>query len=325
MRIGFVGFSGPLLYDYGVEASRTAADLVDSPNPLLDSPFGLMLLYDELWFACRSLCPENMRSLDFVRFLDEEGLLPDVGEAMKSLPSPSDDPHFVMAATAAGDPFRQYGDLVAALRLDWGVVPDNHTHQLRVGGATLSANGLSADVVRLDIEIQARLERDDVELIGNSYGQSLLQRVNTGIGAADLAHVLVVDRIPNVMSPKGPYHPVIKDLREDSYLKAFRRWIAESATETTPAEAEKFKASVELRLQEAKEEALLQSFDESRLFYSTAKTLTGIVADLFAPGASALKDIIVNVQEAREARHSRWQGFLISLDKTVRRGAADNT
>jgi hypothetical protein len=34
----------------------------DSPNPILDSPFGLMLLYDELWFLTKDLCPTNLRN-----------------------------------------------------------------------------------------------------------------------------------------------------------------------------------------------------------------------------------------------------------------------
>src|SRR5215204_5796630 len=71
VRIGLVGLSTPIAFDYGVEATRTLADVASSPNPILDSPFGLMLLYDELWFVCRSLCPENMRGCSFVRFLDE--------------------------------------------------------------------------------------------------------------------------------------------------------------------------------------------------------------------------------------------------------------
>lgn len=51
MRIGLVGLSSPLFYDYGISAGRAPSDLYDSPNPVLDSPFGLMLLYDELWFS----------------------------------------------------------------------------------------------------------------------------------------------------------------------------------------------------------------------------------------------------------------------------------
>src|SRR5689334_3222402 len=75
-RIAFVGLSGPIFYDYNNQATRAASDLIDSPNPVLDSPFGLMLLFDEVWFLCRSLCPENLRGASFVKFVDETSLLP---------------------------------------------------------------------------------------------------------------------------------------------------------------------------------------------------------------------------------------------------------
>ena len=52
VRIGYIGLSTPLAYDYSVDARRAPSDLHSSPNPLLDSPYGLMLLYDELWFLC---------------------------------------------------------------------------------------------------------------------------------------------------------------------------------------------------------------------------------------------------------------------------------
>jgi hypothetical protein len=73
MRIAYVGLSGPLFYDYGHLATPGPADMQSSPNPILDSPYGLLLLFDELWFLTRSVCPENMRELDYVRFLDEAG------------------------------------------------------------------------------------------------------------------------------------------------------------------------------------------------------------------------------------------------------------
>ena len=43
----------------------------DSPNPIIESPLGLMIFYDEILFLCRSICPENMRNLPYVKFVDE--------------------------------------------------------------------------------------------------------------------------------------------------------------------------------------------------------------------------------------------------------------
>ena len=55
-RIAYIGLSYPLLYDYQHQAEMTENDVADSPNPIIESPLGLMILYDELWFLCESIC-----------------------------------------------------------------------------------------------------------------------------------------------------------------------------------------------------------------------------------------------------------------------------
>lgn len=39
-----------------------------------------MILFDDIIFACRSFCTENLRNASFVRFLDEEGLAPNLSD-----------------------------------------------------------------------------------------------------------------------------------------------------------------------------------------------------------------------------------------------------
>jgi len=75
-RIAYVGLSTPVFYDYKYPAPQSKADTRSSPNPILDSPYRLLLLYDEIWFLTRSLCPNNMRTLSYVKFLDEENEVP---------------------------------------------------------------------------------------------------------------------------------------------------------------------------------------------------------------------------------------------------------
>lgn len=72
LRRALVGFSSPVGYSYEYPAEKTPNDERSSPNPVLMGATGLFVLYDEIWFACRSLCPQNMRSLSYVKFLDVE-------------------------------------------------------------------------------------------------------------------------------------------------------------------------------------------------------------------------------------------------------------
>ena len=124
-RHAYVGLSGPLLYDYEVQAERGPADLVSSPNPILDSPFGLLLLYDDIWFLTRSLCPQNMRELPYVHFLDEEAALPTLSDIDVEGPARrlSADPVMADLYSSVQSLFRRYDRVLRTLRIDWGDVP----------------------------------------------------------------------------------------------------------------------------------------------------------------------------------------------------------
>jgi hypothetical protein len=289
---------------------------VSSPNPVLDSPFGLMLLYDELWFLCRSLCPENMRDLHFVRFIDEEGLLPDMSDFDSR--RAYDEWAELERVSETRDWRPGFGEVIARLPTTWETACDNHTHTLQVGSVRTAANAGSPDKILFDIEVLKRLDRSDVELVGNTFGQWWLESVSPGVREQDLAHVLVIDQIPNYLSRLGPYHPVIDDVREDRFLKDFRRWISDTA-ETSVEEAIKVKAEVEQRLRDAQEEALLARLDPRTYHVSTAKTMTGFVAGLIVPGVGAAAGMAENVRDSRAAKRDRWQGFLVSFAQAARR------
>ena len=173
MRIGLIGLSTPIAFDYGVEATRAPADLASSPNPILDSPFGLMLLYDELWFLTRSLCPENMRGCSFVRFLDEEGLMPDAADIDTALGYTQ----FLMARAAEGFAHAPPPSGPASIEPPetWEAKWDNHSHALRLGSQNLSANAGDVMLIVFDLEVLKTLGRDDVELISNGIGQNRVE------------------------------------------------------------------------------------------------------------------------------------------------------
>ena len=46
-RTAYIGISYPLLYDYRYQADKSPNDLLDSPNPIIESPLGLMIFYDK--------------------------------------------------------------------------------------------------------------------------------------------------------------------------------------------------------------------------------------------------------------------------------------
>lgn len=312
MRIGLIGLSTPVAFDYGVEATRAPADLTSSPNPILDSPFGLMLLYDELWFLTRSLCPENMRNCSFVRFLDEEGLMPDAAEIDTAFGYT----RFLMARAAEG--VAHAPALPGPTSIEppgtWEAKWENHSHGLRLGSEDLSANAGDVMLIVFDLEVLKTLGRHDVELIGNGIGQRRVEELRPAMREMDLAHVLTVDHIPNYIDRLGPYHPVIDEVRDDRMLRYFRRWISETA-ETSPQDARKMKEDVENRIKEAQRELFLEYLDPRSHYTSVAKTITGAIGDLVVPGVGTAAQLIQDVRTARGARNERWQGFLVSLKR----------
>lgn len=109
------------MYDYKHPAEKSQNDLSDSPNPIIESPLGVMILYDELIFLCKSVCPNNMRNLPYVKFVDElypnfyfSGILDNVNKLEE----------FIVLNTKLS-----YEDIEKSLNIDgWGT--DVHTHSL---------------------------------------------------------------------------------------------------------------------------------------------------------------------------------------------------
>jgi len=63
--VAYIGLSGPVCYDYKNSLNRKY------PNPILEAPLGLMILYDEVVFLDEAVCPKSMRKLEFVKFLSD--------------------------------------------------------------------------------------------------------------------------------------------------------------------------------------------------------------------------------------------------------------
>ena len=314
-RIAFVGLSGPLMYDYRQPAATAPSDLSSSPNPIFDSPYGLLLLYDEIWFLCRSLCPNNMRGLPFVHFLDEEQRLPDVNaidvaplaEAFRA------DPAAQQRFDAVQSLFAHYDAVRRSLRIDWDAAPDNHTHGLQIGALRTSANAVSLENILFDLQVVERLEDSRVELFANSFARRYLDSASRP-KATDLTQLLVVDRIPNWQSPAGPYHPIIDEVRDDRYLSEFREWIAGTTENADASDVKEVKTQVEAALEESKKRLLVRHLDESRMFNAAGKTIIATAAELVVPFVGATSGLVQDAKEAHSATKLRWQGFLVNLE-----------
>ena len=313
MRKAYIGLSSPIMYDYKQEASKAPSDLQSSPNPVLDSPFGIMLLFDELIFLCRSLCPENMRNLSYVRFLDEEGKLPEVKDLdYKTIEKYKDSSPIL--STDLDNPSSErisYQELLKMHGVYWGPGLDNHTHGLKIGDITAGGN---ADLHNLifDLIVIERIGDPNIELITNLYTQRYFEPSLNASLKSRLTELLIIKGIPNYLTPKGPYHPCIDEVRENQYLVDFRSWISNVKLCPKESELKEIASEIESQIQKAQDEIFLKYLNPKSHYKSIGKAAIGDIVGFFVPGISTLASAIEERQREKENINRRWQGFIIS-------------
>ncbi|WP_434141476.1 hypothetical protein JQR84_24410 (plasmid) [Pseudomonas luteola] len=317
-RIAYVGLSSPIFYDYANQASRCASDNRSSPNPILDGPVGLMLLYDEVWFLCESLCPQNMRHLNYVKFLDRTNLL----KGFEFDGSTSDDFFSEEQVGAQRLHFNTYNKVLFEKGVHWHRATDNHSHSLSVKGLDIehiSGNSMDHRNVAFDLCMTNHLGRN-VELITNLFTESLFQP-STSFVRQDLAQNILIRNIPNYLTPSGPYSPCIDELRAHDLLSYFRKWISDKYDSFDGQESKEIVEAVERTIEEEKNRLFYKYHDRKNEYISVGKTTLGFFSDYLLPGGSAILDLFNQRAESRAKESKRWQGFVSNANNVFRERA----
>ena len=315
-RTAYIGISYPLLYDYRHQANKSVNDLSDSPNPIIESPLGLMIFYDEIVFLCKSVCPNNMRNLPYVKFVDElypdfdfQGILDHTQEMESSISIISD---------------LSYFDIVKMLNIKAWRGVDTHTHALKIGDAIVSANSNEYSFL-FDLYIFEALQNlydANIELIANS--RYTLESFNSG-AKAELIDRIIIPGIPNYISIDGPYHSCIEELRENKYIKDFRSWIIKKNTNIQRAEIEEVCVAVQKNIEEVKENIFKEYLENNSgfsYFKSTGNTILKTAAGmLYSPISviDAFAGCVVGGKNALNAKSVRWQGFVMESQNIVKK------
>lgn len=328
MRIAYYGLSSPIFYDYKIQVDKTHNDTWDSPNPVLDSGFGTILLFDEIWFFCRSLCPQNMRKLPYVKFLDD--FIDDSFDLTK-LDEINIDKIWNQLGGEKGteerefnlhDNFKIYRDVVSRVGINWEAAPDNHTHTIEVGGKQYNGNSMRPDNILFDLAtveiLKKQYKKKDIELITNSFTQSYLDNPGSILSQSNLTELLVIEKIPGYLTNYGPYHGCIEEVRENSYLKSYREWVSGIKLNHDPKELHDVKMEVENVIAEAQKRQFLQYLDPDSTFESISKTIIGAAADEIIPYVSTVKGVVDDLKEKKEKKKIMWQGFIITAKDQIK-------
>lgn len=314
-RIAYIGISYPLLYDYKHQADRSVNDLLDSPNPIIESPLGLIVFYDEILFLCRSVCPNNMRSLPYVKFVDE--LYPDFDFSRINEYTDKLQDSITMNIKLS------YNDIEKLLNVQgWGA--DNHTHALKLGETILSANSNESNFL-FDLYVFQALQnlyKDDIELIANS--RYPLESFNGG-AEAELIDRIIIPGIPNYLSFSGPYHECMEELRQNKYIQDFRRWIIENHNNIQRKEIKEMCSAVEQNIKEVQENTFIRYLEDNSgysLSKSTGSTILKMAIGMTSPAISAIDAFAGCIDKGKnflDAKSLRWQGFIITSRNTMKR------
>lgn len=314
-RTAYIGISYPLLYDYKHQAKRSLNDLLDSPNPIIESPLGLMIFYDEILFLCKSVCPNNMRDLPYVKFVDE--LYPNFyfSDILKCVNEISNS---ITLNTKLS-----YDDIVKSLNVQgWGA--DIHTHSLRIGDITIYANS-NKDKFLFDMYVFQALQQqysEDIELIANSRYD--LKTFNSG-AKTEFIDRIIIPGIPNYIGVDGPYHACMEELRENKYLKDFRRWIIEKHSNLQRTEIDEMCVAVKRNIEEVKENIFKKYLEDNggfAFFKSTSSTIVKTALEFLCSPisiAEAFKGIITRGKDTLNAKSLRWQGFVIDSQNIIKK------
>ncbi|MGX5666600.1 hypothetical protein ACWKW9_11570 [Rhizobium daejeonense] len=316
MKRAFVGFSTCIGYDYRNQAKRTKSDTQSSPNPVLYGATALMLLYDEIWFACESLCPQSMRKLPYVRFLGESMLGDDQGSAIEQ--------ESRLLAKAIDEAVELYSsesyiDIRDTLpkRFTTGAV-DNHTHGLNALGLQLQANSGTIQLA-IDLVILANLKLSDLEIVLNPQTSKAIW---TPFGATDttsdginFSNIELSERLINVNSTydytavKGPYHPIIDEMRADPLLKDFRRWLSGNTSRLDNQEIRDIEREINQKITDLTDAGIRKYVAKTSLVHAPAQMLRSAALSIMPPANGFAKAIEI-MKANKKADALRWLAFI---------------
>lgn len=319
MRVGLVGLSSPCGYLYDRSFSR------EQPwgwNPVLESPIGLATLFDEVWFLHRALCPLTMRSLSFVRFLDENsrycGLVERRLEAQKSYSNKRIADSMRVLRPVNQRRMRSFGTII---RSATGTTPgrnapiDNHSSGIQFGEQTATGNTWSDENLLLDLIVSQDLSEfsgKPVELITNAFTEACIIPKDRLPLEMATTHGIVVKRIPSIQTARGPVTVGLEGIRENRWLRDFRTKISSNVEIGEDQEIRDIVRGVEKEYSEYSKRILIEHQARAGLIRSTARNLLSAAAGkIIPPGVLEAADMI----EASKTRKMNWTAFVASIEK----------
>ena len=301
MKKAFVGLSSPLGYSYRKDFESTYG----KPNPILDSPLGIFLFYDEIWFANRRTCPLNCENLPYVKFLDEEYDLSKldleqfhwsnsvIEKQLKSIGYMS---------------FDTWGEAIELNLRDKKNYIDNHGRNFDFGKIKPTPNPTPINLM-IDDFISEQL---GFELITNSVTNNYVLNTVKNLENSDLRILtqnIICENIPNFQLENGPYHELIEDLRSDNLVKKFRSQMESSLSISKGKTLAQIKSELEEQMNTYLYELILKKIDTSNIHKGIISAVGGQVP-ILSNVYSALEGGAMVYNNIKDRKEVGWMGFI---------------
>ena len=308
-RIAYIGLSFPIRFDKTVETKSWLTNGAPILRfPYIESPWGMMLLFDELWFLCQDVCPVNMRNCSFVKFISEMYPQLDYQKLFYSTSYEKIKPDcHIMSSDEFYANYQSYPGSITT-----GPYADCYVGNMRLKGGVSSENYLFDLKVKQEVE---QVSKRKLEMITNSHIR--YENYLSQVKVLDFSNTLILNGVPNYIEQLGPYHPIIEEFRDSQYISDYRKWILSLTDHIQQHEIVEMKEAVEADLRTISEKLMLKYMNEhsQRQFYkSTAKTVINTAIGCFVAPYSvavAAKDIWDSKKTAEEVEAERWSAFLI--------------
>jgi hypothetical protein len=318
-RTAFVGASGPIIYDY-----KNALDS-KYPNPILESPLGLMTLYDKIVFLHPAVCPKTMqKGLDFVEFLSDKTDIKDYHERLtQEIIETQKERNLKEEFETMIKKNDQVFANIATVRKRIGPFAEHGDNHSRAVEEVIVPNSANSENVWLDnlISFEKRyslVTNSAIADIMNNEIMSVLPKID--LTGKILSKHIESKSIPNYVNADGPYVDTIYDIRNRAYIKQFRDKIDEIILSNDNKSLDELVLKVEKDYDRAERELARKQVKNWRM-YETIYDFSALVASEFLKQvpflgtAMSIFGITNKALETYEDRNSfAWTGFLIDVE-----------
>ncbi|WCL51465.1 hypothetical protein [Leptospira sp. GIMC2001] len=292
-----IGVSSPVGYYYELEKIK------GRPGPILETPLSYFLLYDEIWFFSRRICPYNMENLKFVHFIDEE--LEPKGLSLDAIPKDEQ-------KELGRFPFEDWNKIiVSTLGNDWRY--DNHSRSFKFGEFNILPTPGNFQNLLIDRYIASK---HGMTLVENSANSLWSREFNESHLQMKISERLINASTTSIQTLEGPWHPSIEELRNDNLLKLYRNKIDNQLSVEDITNLDNKIQELSNEFDSIVNRIVRDKFNKISVGKSAALYFLGLIptAGNFIGGFGLLKETVDLIQ----ARNNEgWTGFLGQAKKMV--------